>query len=393
MNLRQSFMSLVLPLAMFGLISCGGGSGNSSAPSRLLTNVKVLPADGSVQISALTSTSVTLSGTVPALQTGDVILNTTGNGFMLKVVSAQTTGSSTVVTTTQASIEDTVQSCNLQVNRTLNVNDLANFTPTIPGATLTANTNAQASNTKAAGKPTFHLSVPSTSISTSAAFTVGVEADLDFGISVKLKVDQATINQFSCVSTISASLGLKVAANSSSTFSGDVMIGTVKGTPFLLGDLPILIFPVYELHAKADGKISASMSWQQQTEANLSEGFSYSSSAGWTPVGNASASISDGEIKNSFNANLNVTPIAPKITLLFDNVVGPEIFATVPTLVLQADVSGQPPMQNFLLTANFSGGGGIASPVFKSLNKEFPSLISKTVFLYKKDGPVEVFNQ
>jgi len=72
-----------LGLAVLGLLpaGCGGhGGGGTPAPTVLAPNVTVLPSDGSVVISDVTDSSVTLTGNVPPLAAGEIIMRLSRGG-------------------------------------------------------------------------------------------------------------------------------------------------------------------------------------------------------------------------------------------------------------------------------------------------------------------------
>jgi len=403
-NIRRFASKAAAPLALLLLTAgCGGGGGGRGGPSGptqpggpgqtiLAPNVTVLPSDGSVQISNVTATGLTLTGNVPALKAGDIILSTTGNGLMRNIVSIQPSASSSAirahssaststvtVTTTQASIEQSLQSCNLSFNKTLGAADFKSFVSASSGVTFTPGSGS-------ASEP-FHLHVDPAVLSGSAS--VGIDVNVGFNIAGNLTITPSTgllgtIQNFSLTGTISATETLAVNANANASLAGDVTLGTFTGKPFFFGDSPIVIVPVYELHANASGQVSASLSWTPQVTESLTAGFSYSAGSGWTPIAKATATGSNLAPQGTINSEINITPIAPKISWLIEGVVGPEISGNLPTLQLQGNYTNDGGTQTGSLAVNavFGAGGGLSSPIFSTLNKNYPNLVSDTILLY-----------
>lgn len=406
-NIRRFASKAAAPLALLLLTAgCGGGGGGRGGPSGptqpggpgqtvLAPNVTVLPSDGSVQISNVTATGLTLTGNVPALKAGDIILSTTGNGLMRNIVSIQpsssssairahgSTSTSTVtVITTQASLEQALQSCNLSFNKTLGAADFKSFISATGGVTFTPGSGS-------ANAP-FHLHIDPAVLSGSAS--VGIDVDVGFNIAGNLTITPSsgllgTVQNFSLTGTISATETLAVNANANASLAGDVTLGTFTGKPVFFGDSPIVIVPVYELHANASGQVSASLSWTPQVTESLTAGFSYSAGSGWTPIAKATATGSNLAPQGTINSEINITPIAPKVSWLIEGVVGPEISGNLPTLQLQGNYTNDGGTQTGSLAVNavFGAGGGLSSPIFSTLNKNYPNLVSDTILLYSID--------
>lgn len=144
---RASLLSrLTLLATLAGLAGCGGGSrtpstptsGTTSATSKAATlksNVKLLP-QGKVQISGLTETAVTLAGDVPPLKAGDVIYGSDGGGLLRKVKSVTQTGTTAVVQTDTASLEEVFQEAHIDSDRVLDASLHPVFTSAQPGVTF-----------------------------------------------------------------------------------------------------------------------------------------------------------------------------------------------------------------------------------------------------------------
>lgn len=127
---------------------CSGGSGGAVLPSGdvvvteantfvLQPNVRELPDDGSVTVGVVADDSVTLTGDVPDLQPGDVLIKNDGDDqFLRKVVSVTTEGGTTVVQTAPAVMTDVFQSADIIQTVNLGPEFLESLQPAMPGVTF-----------------------------------------------------------------------------------------------------------------------------------------------------------------------------------------------------------------------------------------------------------------
>ncbi len=89
--------------------------------------VRVLPEDGSVVISNLTANGLTLSGAVPALVPGSVIVSGEGAGLMRRVLSVEQVGDDTILTTEDATFEDVFESADIRFRKSFTQDDIESF--------------------------------------------------------------------------------------------------------------------------------------------------------------------------------------------------------------------------------------------------------------------------
>ncbi|NDD31298.1 MAG: hypothetical protein EB084_23860, partial [Proteobacteria bacterium] len=101
------------------------------------SNVKVLPADGTVTISQITDGSVTLAGAVMALSAGDVIVANHGTTqFARKVVSVSSDGATTTVQTGHIQLSDVFSSADLERTVTVLPAAFEHMPPALPGVSI-----------------------------------------------------------------------------------------------------------------------------------------------------------------------------------------------------------------------------------------------------------------
>lgn len=108
---REMFYLSSSVVASVLLVGCGGGISGEDAPDPTVVhkNVIVLPADGSLHISPLEadSSTITLTGTVPSLVVGSVIVSAQGVGLLRRVTEVvSTTPGRTTLRTASAKLTD-----------------------------------------------------------------------------------------------------------------------------------------------------------------------------------------------------------------------------------------------------------------------------------------------
>lgn len=130
----------LLPLGLLFLAGCGGGGstgGHGQSQTVLAPAVRTLPSDGSVTVSAVTDTSVTLTGKVPSLKPGDILMSQKGQGLLRSVTAVSQAAGVTTVTTAPAVVTDAVEQCDASFSKAFSSTDVTSFTPGIDGTTLT----------------------------------------------------------------------------------------------------------------------------------------------------------------------------------------------------------------------------------------------------------------
>jgi hypothetical protein len=84
----------------------------------------VLPDDGTVQIAGQTDSSLTLTGEVPSIKPGDVLVSSAGYGLLRKVVGVQRSRGAVIVQTEQGTLEDVFQQLDFHFSKTLTPDDI-----------------------------------------------------------------------------------------------------------------------------------------------------------------------------------------------------------------------------------------------------------------------------
>ena len=124
---RRDFLILSGAAATYPFLSgCGGGGDEAPQGDFFIARnvaikpgVVVLPEDGSVSISGLVDSSLTLSGNVPAIPAGTILVSGLGAGFIRRVNSVTPVGTSVVLGTGVASLEDVFESAEIRFRKKL----------------------------------------------------------------------------------------------------------------------------------------------------------------------------------------------------------------------------------------------------------------------------------
>lgn len=122
MRLRVPYFFFLLTGLTALLSGCAGG-GSQKAPVeisgegfKLKSQTVALSAENGVTLVGQTDTSMTVSGAVPTMKAGDVIVSRLGDGALRKVKTVTASGGNTLITTEQAGIADAFSELNLTVN-------------------------------------------------------------------------------------------------------------------------------------------------------------------------------------------------------------------------------------------------------------------------------------
>jgi len=215
---------LLLAVLLSGLLtSCSGDSGLKPLAPIVKDNVLVLPDDGTVQIVSVTDTSLTMTGDVPALQAGDVIVSGEGQGLLRKVVASRSTTRGDVeIDTLQGMLEDVFQQADISLQKDLVAGDFSVIESTYPGVTIEPSPAASST-----ARDIFdELLVKFINIPITDQVTLTAEAKVRFGMSCDIQIDQTGLRQFRFVPTIN-----------------------VKATGKLEGKLTVAAYPLRPLFA------------------------------------------------------------------------------------------------------------------------------------------------
>jgi hypothetical protein len=125
---RRDFLILSGAAAAYPFLpGCGGGGGTepqgdffTARNVVIKPNVFVIPEDGSVTVSGLTDSGLTLSGTLPTLTPGSMLVSGQGPGFIRRVMGVTPVGTTLSLITQTGSLEDVIESAEVRFRKKLN---------------------------------------------------------------------------------------------------------------------------------------------------------------------------------------------------------------------------------------------------------------------------------
>lgn len=264
--MRLFLFLMVAVLAGCGGPSMSGGGGatailSSSGSAQVRQNVKVLPSDGSVSVVDVADATVTLSGAVPTLQVGDVVVaNQPPLEFARKVTAMRTEGGVTVLTTTTVTLADVFSSADLERVETVAPAVFANLQPTLPGESF-------GPVTKQPGKRVYTLPIRFentyvTGLNGEPGLVLNGQVNVDLTFDTALKLTwYGSVTEFRVVPTVLATGNLKVAAQAGVGFKRTIpMTPNVKIPLTPLG--PLVLSIDLKLNLDIDARLAAKAEMQ-----------------------------------------------------------------------------------------------------------------------------------
>jgi|SRR5579871_6167849 len=318
----------LITAAAFILNGCGGGNGQPSSQSSntviVQSNVKVLPSDGSVMITNITPTSVTLTGSVPTLSPGTIFVSGQGNGLMRKVVSVSQSGNNTVVQTTDGTLFEIFKQGKISLHKTFGPSDFGTPTNVAPGVTITLITGGKSARSRDSASLSqsiliifddLQIPIPNGPVQLQNSASIGLNMDLDID---------------------TANHSIKFSANLLGGSNANVRtLGTSYVSPFrqLLchlplkpiniqtGPIPVIVVPTMDIYCTADGQVQAGLNMSATGNTTVGGGVNYATSSGWSssPSWDLQTFSVTPTLPALANATFTVTPLYSEISLLIWN--------------------------------------------------------------------------
>lgn len=265
--------------------------------------VVVLPTDGSVQISAVTADTVTLSGPgVPILAPGAVIVSGEGSGLLRKVVSSSAAGGQTVLQTGPATLEDVFEKANIEIkSRPFSLADFTNVT-LAPGVTVVNGDATDAETTaaldalaaaqgKAAMKRgrattnTFTFTLPVTNLAAGDGHvTVDGTLAVTLSLDANIKIDNSGVNYVLFKPTVVGVVKLVGRSTYKTSFAKSFTYAQLDGAPITIqvGPVPVVFTPHFNLSINASGTADVGLTLTSRARVSAATGAEYTRASGWT---------------------------------------------------------------------------------------------------------------
>lgn len=291
-----------------------------------------------------------LSGAVPSVQVGDVLIDKTGRGTASKVVSVVTGGGSTTVRTQQATLLDIFEQADIKTNRKLGPSNFSNVQTMLPGVTYKGATAPVANSRTDLSASSYNLPGLGFSFDKTKVIGNGGSLNVNGSVSVQPSVDlDVEIRKFpfpkltKCdyVSNFATNTSLTITANQDVSFvNKKVLYAVLTGTPitFAVGPIPVVITPVMGLYFQVNSNAKAGLTFSAQDSMTISGGFNWDSDHGLTPVSSFEHNASE-SLDAYAKMNLEVTAIHPELTFYIYSLKGPYIYLDAPKLSANVDLS------------------------------------------------------
>jgi hypothetical protein len=183
----------------------------------------------------------------------------TPQGFLGKVISVSSVGSTVTVATVPASLDQALSSAGFGIKTALTRGQVASFTPARPGIRLLPASTIPATSTPGA----IGFSLDSTLYKSSDGRTVTVKGNASLAPSVEFSAGISCCFHItsSFTATDTAAASIKFTAQLSQKFSGAFTLGKVEFTPIVFDvvGVPIVIVPTLTVKLLANGSVTAGL--------------------------------------------------------------------------------------------------------------------------------------
>jgi hypothetical protein len=292
----------------------------------LQPGVVVLPADGSVTISDITPTSMTVQGTVPELKSGSVVVSQEGAGLARRVLSVTSASAGTVCETESASLTDIFKEAHIRIQRPIRPSDVARV-DVIEGVEYVpppSNRGGVEFGFKFAGTfPGFHERAALTS-------SIDVKVSIDIGISVD--IEEGALLRFTVAPTLGCVSSNELAAlgKLERKFPEEpATYANLEITPimFMVGPVPVMIGPKVTLAAQLVASLEGGAKIKLEQSGSLRAGATYDAVQNvWTPIFEEQFSANVDPVTNAYiNAQASLSVAKVGFALDIYNVAGPKL--------------------------------------------------------------------
>lgn len=387
-NLRLSpLICVAFAVLACNLTGCGGGGGGDTAtipPSTgtvMQPNVQVLPSDGSITVAAQDANSITLTGNVPAMTAGQVIVSGVGEGLLRKVVSASPAGGSAVIQTQQATLEDVFQEAHIQFHKDFLASD---FTAQAlhPGITL---------------RP--HVSGPSNTIKldfskltignddNGVGIQLGGSASLTTSLDFDCQIHSYRLQSLKVAPTITSEMKLSAGFKGKTTLlNKTIQIIVLRGEPIDVqaGPVPVVFVPILTINMEVKGTLKTGVTVSMGSTTTVESGFEYQAGQSPTPIANITKQFDDSPQFNLYTSGtLAISPVDPDISLNLYGVAGPYVKVQLPLLEFEAKLGTNPAQLEITGDADFKASAGAKFSIFGTHAADFEigALDEKFTFL------------
>lgn len=376
-------------IAALILPGCGGSGGSGGTPEEpdffratnvsVKDNVVVIPDDGTAAITDQTPTGLTLTGAVPPVAPGDVIVSGIGAGLMLKVLTVTPGPSGTVLETEPAALTDVFNSANVEFRKGLNTDHVQDIQTHIDGVVI----GRGRSDGRGRAATAFPVFVPKTFVGDQINPTekVGVELEANGSIAV------AIIGGFD----ITVANGLeKLYVYHGANWTGTYKFALLGETAFFqkeipyatfifnpiplgaIGPVPIILLPVLHLQLAASGAVTGGWETSGNGNATYVMGMDYRQIPLGSPFSisqitpTATRSHTGNFVASNFFATLKFEAAGwqPELLTSLNGLIGPVFKADIPAVAAELKANASNATVEFTSDAIFRGRVGAEAGLF-----------------------------
>ena len=336
-------------------------------------NVTVLPSDGSVTVAAQDANSVTLTGSVPALTVGQVIVSGTGEGLLRKVVSASPAGGNAVVQTQQATLEDVFQEADIQFHKDFVASD---FTAHDLHSGITIRNHAQPRDSGSGN--TVDLDFSNLTIGNDDAgnaIQLGGSASLTTSLDFDCQIHSFRLQSLKVVPKITSEMKLTATIKSKATLlDKTIQLVVLRGEPIDIqaGVVPVIFVPILTINLEIKGSLETGVTVSMGSTTTVQAGFQYQAGQAPTPIANVTNQFDASPQFNLYNSGtLEISAIDPDISLNLYGVAGPYANIQIPDLKFQATLGADPAQLALTGDADFIASAGAKFSIFGTHAADF----------------------
>ena len=408
-KVKSAFYSVAISIFVaLGIVGCGGGNngGGVTAPTPISTpngdtivkpNVRVLPTSGTGSIVALTSSTITLSGSSSTLTTGAIVVSGAGEGLLRRVISTSANGSNTVVQTGSATLSDVFQRADIKFDRSFAPISGQSLVNALPGVTLIpSNTAAQSRSSSVSAVAeegsSFSLGLKDVKV---AGIQLNGQVSVGGGHGFECKIDQGQVQMLRFVPHVTAKLDATAQIAGRET-QGRQRLGTLVFPPeiILLGPVPVVIVPTLDLFIFGKGSVTAGYQFTVRGGRTLSAGAVYTRNQGWQTVSSFTGVPTASAEKPGFTTSLEASAgIEEQLNFKVYGIAGPYARLNLPSFELKVTgvLSSEPRGADVKIDCVAEASGGFAAPIV-DLDLSYPFSAKASIPVFSQFFPIDTPN-
>ena len=386
----RGFTSALVAVAILLMAAgCGGGGGGgNAAPTNTFayrSEVYDIPQDGSVVVSQLSPSKLSLTGTLPIIKPGSVLVSRAGEGFARRVTQVAPGAGGIEVETVQASLPEIFSEANLKQDKVLGPDSFAVVESLVPGATIGPGrssgrdgrlstefainfSNAEFPPAPLPGSPPREWFIV---LNGSGTLRIAEETEVI--------IDLLGLKHLRVVPSITLNLNVRISGRME-TEELRVPLFRMVGAPIFLG--PVVLLPTFDVGPKFQGYfefganlVDVSLSQQVAT------GFQYTRETGWSRIENLNHRTSSNPSPNLYaEGGASLTLASAEFGTKIYGIIGPSVEMEFPRLEASLAFETSPPGRRFKAGATFAASGKFRAEILgQGVGVEFPDLLTHSV--------------